>query len=137
MRRLGLPGRLVLGWYLATPVFAVLDLALGINLRASFLDGQPALRLAWYALALGCAAAVARWPERAGVIGLLESSASIALLVLGTGNAYLRSLDAALGETVVVAPPFSPADVANLVLSAGALIVSYIAAQARVSRDGF
>jgi hypothetical protein len=137
VRRLGLPGRVVLGWYLATPVFALLDLAFGINVRASFLDEQPALRLAWYALALGCAAAVTRWPARAGVIGLSESAASIALLVLGAGVAYLGALDAALGEPAVVAPPFSPADVANLVLSAGALIASYIAAQARVSRDGF
>lgn len=137
MSRVGLPGRMILAWYLATPIFALLDLAFGINVRASFLDGQPALRLAWYALALGCAAAVARWPARAGVIGLSESAASIALLVLGAGIAYLRALDGALGEPSVVAPPFSPADVANLVLSAGALIASYIAAQARVSRHGF
>lgn len=137
MKRLSAPARVVLAWYLATPVFAVLDLVFGVNVRLAFLDQQPALRMTWYALAVGCAAAVARWPARAGVIGLAESAASIALLVVGAGTAYLRALDAALAEPAVIAPPFSPADVANLILSAGVLIVSYIAAQARVSRDGY
>jgi hypothetical protein len=137
VKRLGAPGRAVFAWYLATPVFATLDLVFGVNVRLSFLEQQPALRIGWYAIAVGCAAAVARWPARAGMIGLSESAASMALLVVGAGTAYLRALDAALAEPAVIAPPFSPAEVTNLILSAGALIVSYIAAQARVSRDGY
>lgn len=134
--RLSRPARLVFGYYLATPVFALLDLGFGMNVRAAFLDGQPALKLAWYALGIACAAAIARWPGRAGVVGLAESGASIALLVIGTMTAYLRAVDAALAESAVEAP-FSPADAVNLVVSSAALLVSYIAAQMRASRQVF
>lgn len=130
------PARAVLVYYLATPAFAVLDLAFGINVRAAFLDGRPVLKLVWYALALVCAAAVARWPNRAGLVGLAESGASIALLVIGTMTAYLAAVDAAASESAAAGPPFRPADVVNLMVSSGALIVSYIAAQARASREG-
>lgn len=130
------PARLVFGYYLVTPFFALLDLGFGINVRAAFLDGQPVLKLAWYALALACALAMAHWPDHAGLVGLAESGASIALLVIGTMTAYLGTVDAALSESAVE-PPFSPADMVNLVVSSAALIVSYIAAQARVSRRGF
>ena len=137
-RRASLPGaaRLVFGYYLATPLFALLDFGFGINVRAAFLDGQPLLKVAWYALALVCALAMARWPGRAGLVGLAESGANIALLVIGTMTAYLGAVDAALSDSVME-PPFSPADAVNLVVSSGALIVSYIAAQARASREGF
>lgn len=134
--RLSGPARLVFGYYLATPLFALLDLGFGINVRAAFLDGQPVLKLAWYALAIACAAAMARWPGRAGLVGLAESGATIALLVIGTMTAYFGAVDAALTESTPDAP-FSPADTMNLVVSSAALIVSYIAAQARVSRGGF
>lgn len=133
-----LPGstRLVFGYYLATPLFALLDFAFGINVRAAFLDGQPVIKLAWYALAFACALVVARWPGRAGLVGLAESGANIALLVIGTMSAYLGAVDSALSESAME-PPLSPADAVNLVVSSAALIVSYIAAQARASREDF
>ena len=40
-------------------IVSLLDLGFGINVRAAFLDGQPVLKLAWYALAIACAAAMA------------------------------------------------------------------------------
>ncbi len=109
----------------------VLDLALGINLRTTFLDGAPALKVAYYAAALGCGAAIARWPARAELIGLLESGANIALLVLGVGLAYLRLVDAALADAPIP-PVFTTASALNLAVSALMLAASYLSATSRV-----
>lgn len=126
--------RLIAVYYLATPIFLVLDFALGFNVRTSFLDEAPLLKVLYYVLAFGCGAAVAKRPQQAGLIGLVESGANIALLVLGTGLTYLRMLDDAASETVASQAAFGPPEVINLVLSATILAVSYIAAGSRVSR---
>jgi hypothetical protein len=122
--------RLLLAYYLATPLFVVLDLVAGINLRTTFLDGAPALKAAYYAASLGCGAAIARWPARAALIGLLESGTNIGLLILGVGLAYLRVLDAALADTPLP-PVFTTASALNLALSAVVLGTSYVGAMSR------
>jgi hypothetical protein len=119
-------------YYLATPVFAMLDLALGLNLRVTFLGDAPALRLLYYGFAFGCGAAMAHWPGRTAIVGLIESGANIALLVIGVSLTYLRAVEQALSEVGPVAPPFGTPEIVNLVISALALSVSYIAAQARL-----
>jgi hypothetical protein len=131
LARPALAPRVLRAWYLATPLFAVLDLILGLNVRVTFLDSTVA-RLAYYAFAFGCGLAVLRWPRRAGLVGLLESSGNIVWLILGVGAQYLAALDAALAEDLARASVFSTAEVVNLLVSAAILIVSYIAAQARL-----
>ncbi|HEX7122600.1 MAG TPA: hypothetical protein VF178_09555 [Gemmatimonadaceae bacterium] len=49
----------------------------------------------------------------------------------------MGTLDATLAEHALPTTPFSPAAVLNLVISASSLIVSYLAAQARMSRALF
>ncbi len=124
-------GRALQAYYLATPLFAVLDFAAGINVRVAFLDGGWPLRLAYYAFAFVAGVAAARWPARAALVGLVESGANIALLVLGVGVRYLAAIDAAAADAGLPAPPFDQLEVVNLLLSAVVLAVSYIGAQAR------
>lgn len=123
--------RLLLGYYLATPLFVVLDLVAGINLRTTFFDGAPALKAAYYAASLGCGAAIVRWPTRAALVGLLESGANIGLLILGVGLAYLRVLDAALADGPLP-PVFTSASAMNLALSAVMLSTSHVGAMSRL-----
>jgi hypothetical protein len=127
--------RVLLAYYASTPLLLVLDLVFGVNLRTTFFDGTPWLRITYYALAFGCALAIAKWPTRAGLVGLVESGANIALLVLGVGISYLRVVDAALADQPLADSPLSVEGTLNLIISAGALAVSYIAAQARASRE--
>jgi hypothetical protein len=127
--------RLLLAYYASTPALLVLDLVFGLNLRTTFFDGAPWLRVAYYALAFFCAIAIARWPARAGLVGLVESGANISLLVLGVGLGYLRLVDATLAEQPLDDALFGMEETLNLIISAGALAVSYIAAQARASTE--
>lgn len=130
-----LPRRALLAYYATTPLFAALDLVLDVNLRVSFFDHAPKLRVAYYLLTGAGALLMARFPAHATLLGFVESLANIVLLIIGVFVAYLAAIDAALAEHALPATPFSPAAIANLMLSAGALLVSYLAAQARMSRQ--
>ncbi len=72
--------RLIRGYYLATPAFGVLDIVLGLDLRAAFLDGAGS-RMLWYALCTGLGLVAWRWPVSAPLIGVVESSVNFFLLI--------------------------------------------------------
>jgi hypothetical protein len=126
--------RAIQAYLLATPLFAILDLAGGINVRIAFLDGGLLLRVAYYAVAFGAGIAVTRWPARAPLVGLVESGVNVAWLILGVGIRYLDALDAAAAEYELPRAPFEGTEVLNLVVSATVLAVSYVAATARLGR---
>lgn len=121
-------------FYLATPAFALLDLAAGVNLRTTFLDDAPGLKLLYYASAFTCGLAVSRWPRRAALVGLLESGINVGWLAAGVVLRYLAALDAVLGETTAAAAPLTVPETLNLVVSAAVLMVSHVAAQAGLVR---
>lgn len=131
MRRPPTARRVLLAYYAATPVFALLDLAVGVNVRVTFFDATPALKLTYYLVAFACAGAIWRWPDHAARVGLVESGANIALLVLGVGLAYLRLLDAAGAEGPMPLSPLRGPEVINLVVSAAVLAFSYLMARSR------
>jgi hypothetical protein len=126
---------LVRAYYLATPLFLLLDLVGGVSVRVSFLDPSPTLKVAYYVVAFACGVAMTRWPQHAGRLGLVESGANIILVVLGVGISYLALMDAAEGPGLA-ASPFTNATAVNLVISATSAIASYIAAHARLSKRG-
>jgi hypothetical protein len=47
---------------------------------------------------------------------------------------YLSAVDSALADAVLPAAPFTTAGIVNLIVSAVVLIVSYVAAQARLGQ---
>jgi hypothetical protein len=124
--------RLVGWYYLATPLFAVLDYGWGLNVRVAFLSALPGARFAYYAIAWGCGAASWRWPDQAARIAAAESAANIALLALGVFASYLAVIDAAADGGPLPAY-FTPAATVNLGLSAGVLGASWLLAQARLA----
>ena len=75
------PRRVFELFYLATPAFAAMDLALGVPARAA---GIPSAgwRLAYYAMLMGCWWVCRFWPRGAPVVGLCESSVNLLLLLL-------------------------------------------------------
>lgn len=120
-------------YLLATPLFALLDFVLGANVRVTFLDGHPAMRGVYYAIALACGAIVYARPRLASIVGVAESGANIGLLIVGVYTAYWGMLDDAAGPGAI-ANPFTPRAVINLVISAAWGYASYIAATRRLAR---
>ncbi len=72
--------KLIRAYYLATPAFLVLDIALGMDMRAAFLDGTGS-RVFWYLLCTGLGLVAWRWPVSAPLIGVIESSVNFFLLI--------------------------------------------------------
>jgi hypothetical protein len=124
--------RLLQIYYLATPLFAALDLGWGINVRAVFLGDLPGLRLAYYLVAFACGIAVRRWPRQAAQMALVESGTNIALLVLGVGATYIAALDAAV-EGAPLPAALSGGGAMNLALSAAVLATAHLVNQARLA----
>ena len=131
----GAARRAIQAYYLATPLFAAMDLAGGVNLRTAFMDSGPAARLAYYAAAFAIGLAAARWPARAHIAAVVESGIDIGWLAIGVGTRYLAALEEAGAENTLPGAPFAGLEVANLLLSALVLAVGYIAAMARAGRN--
>lgn len=126
----GAAGRVVRGYYLASPLFAVVDFALGAPIRIAAL-ARPGWRLAYYAFALACGLLARRKPEWTPLIGMVESAFNLLLLVLSV-LVPIFTLPARIAEGAEVVLPFGPAELGNVVLSGGVLILSFYRQQSRV-----
>jgi hypothetical protein len=118
-------------YLLGTPVFALLDYVAGANIRVAFLDGHPALRAAYYVIAIACGVVVFARPRLASVVGVTESAANIAFLIIGVFVAYLGMLDDA-GGPGAIDNPFTERAIVNLVISAAWGYASYVSAVRRM-----
>ena len=117
---------LVRAVYWSTPLFVALDFIYGVSLRIPFLDAMPGVKLMYYGAELACAVAIAARPQWTAAIGLTESTANIALLIVSTWAAYLSVLESAGSPDLVIVNPFTPQAVASLAISALALAASHV-----------
>jgi hypothetical protein len=77
------------GYYAATAVFLVLDLAAGINVRLAFLEGMPGWRAAYYGFCFACLAGMIARPAAEALIGVVESAVTLTALII---SMMLRSM---------------------------------------------
>lgn len=110
------PARLTIAYYLATPFFLLLDLALGVNIRAAGLEQSPKVKYSYYALCILCGVATYFKPSLTSSVGLVESSVNILLLILGMMVPYYWLTSQAL-EDHFVRNPFTLEKVANFSIS--------------------
>lgn len=76
------PKNLVIAYYGATLVFALLDFLLDFNIRLAFLDAWPGWRALYYALCLGLFVLMLRWPAWVGYLATGETLLTLSLLIL-------------------------------------------------------
>ena len=109
--------RLVTIYYAATPLFALLDLGGGVNLRLVGLADHANLRVLYYLVCGACAVALWRRPRWTPAIGLVEGTVTITLLILGV-MVPIVTLPSTLetGDPSLVAASL-PEAVVNLLLS--------------------
>ena len=111
-------------FYVATPVFVVLDLLWGINIRIMVLDHLPTLKYVYYALCLGCGALTATRPSLTSVVGRSESALNLGLVCITIPVAYMRVLDSVVGGQDPT-NPFTPMFFVNLGLSTAVAFWAY------------
>lgn len=125
---------LLQAYYLATPLFAGLDLGMGLSVRSAGIDGV-APRLAYYAGAFLLGLVMAARPRAAPWLGMGESVLNLTLLMAAV-LVPVWSLAETMDATVVAD---LPSRVANLALSGAVLVYSFHRHQARAlgaSRPG-
>ena len=118
--------RFIRAYYWATPLFLLLDVGYGVDLRIPFLDALPGAKPAYYALGFVCAALVTARPRWTFLVGYTESSLNVGLLIVTTWSAYYSVLDSAASDGSLV-NPFTPERVVSLCFSALILAVSHLA----------
>ena len=103
----------VLRYYFnATPLFALADWLLGVNIRAVAFEGHPRRRAAYYAACVAGSIAL-RWrPEWAETLGLADSSLNIALLCVSILAPYYALADQ-IGAGQTPGTPYTPSFVIN------------------------
>ena len=116
-------GWIVRAYYWFAPAFVVLWLAFGIDVRFPFLDVLPGSRAALYGLQMACTVTLAYRPALAPLVGSIESSLTIGLLIVSTWMAYWGMYVDAYPE---IGNPFTPESVRSLVISATILSLSRI-----------
>jgi hypothetical protein len=82
-------GKILKTYYAATALFLVLDYGFGISVRATFLDGLPVAKAAYYGACLACLALMAWRPAWTPAIATVESLVVLVALILSMG---LRTL---------------------------------------------
>lgn len=120
--------RLLRIYYLATPVFFLIDLVFHAPVRAAFLSA-PEQRWAYYAFCLACGVTARARPTLTGPIAFSESCVNLLLLALSVLLPIWSLVDTI--ETTAGPPPFGPARFANFMLSAAILLLAFYRNQPR------
>lgn len=119
-------------YYLATPLFAVVDAVFAAPIRVAALEGSN-LRWLYYGFAFLCGFLCRRRPTWAGAVGMTESSVNLLLLMLAILLPIWDSLDrVAAGGTPRA--PFDEVGVTNFVVSGAVFLMAFYANQSRIRR---
>lgn len=115
--------RLIRLYYGLTPIFAVLDLAFGVSVRAA---GIPSAgwRAVYYAFAAGCWLVIRRFPKWTPAVGVGESAVNVFLLVFSVMGPIFALPAAAAGDGDLTFS-FGLPQMANLLLSGTILVLSF------------
>ena len=110
-------------YYLSTPIFAIMDIVWGINIWISFLDYFPFLKYAYYTIVFICGIYTYKYPQRADIVGILESNINIGILIVGFMSTYYN-LASTILENMTLDNPFTAKAVINFSLSGFIFLIS-------------
>ena len=106
--------RLLKLYYAATVVFLALDYGFGVNIRLAALDAFPGLRGAYYLVIFACLGLMLWRPAWATVIGVVESTVTLAALII---NLWLRTMGFTYDDSGTGVAPVTGAEIFNFLLS--------------------
>jgi hypothetical protein len=124
--------RIILAYYLATPLFLLVDLLWHAPLRVAFIQ-SGSTRLAYYAFCFVCGLVMWRKPLVAPLLGILESAVNFLLVLLSILLPLWSAVDAI--EAGAGLPEFGLARITNVMLAGGMLAAGFHARQAELMRS--
>ncbi len=124
--RIGDRYRLFQFYYLATPIFVLVDIIYGTNIRVAALEQYPVLKYLYYILCMGCAVATRAIPRLSAVVALIESSVNILLLILGVFIPYYQLIQQLMSnQTVVENKVITTEIMTNFMISGTIWVISF------------
>lgn len=115
-----MPERIISAYYWLTPAFWAADALFGWNVRAAALEGHPGWKVLYYLFCLGCGGLLWARPALSRLVGIVESSTNISLLVLGMVLPYLQLIES------IPNGDFRAADELTVTKSVGFLVAGLI-----------
>jgi len=112
--------RTISAYYLAAPLFLLLDLLLGWNIRTAALEGLPVLHYGYYPVCLGLGVVGWKRPSLEPLIAIGEGTLNLLTLFAGFFAAYFGALEAAAGGEFL--NPYSSGYLVNFALSGGIVV---------------
>lgn len=120
-------------YYLASPLFLLGHGLFGWSIRVQFLEGGGWLWM-YYGFCFAIGLAVRKWPRAGGLLGMLESSVNLLMLLLAVMVPVFRMGDAI--ENPDYTPPFSdPGAIPGFLVAGTALLVASGSTSARCVRE--
>ncbi len=115
--------KLLLWFYLATPLFLLLDSLLGWNIRIASLDNYPGWKMLYYLFCLCIGLLMWKWQILEPVLGMVEGGVNMLLLTLSVLLPYYEAIDAlSSGESVQT--PLDSFSIINYLVSGLFLLIS-------------
>jgi len=115
---------IIRAYYWATPVFLLLDLFFGIDVRVSAFIDKPVWRFAYYGFCFLCLGAIEWKPPIAHYVGLLESLTNVTILIFGMWMPLIVMDQQALNDQPIV-NPVTRLTIINFLLAGGIGISSF------------
>lgn len=119
--------RLIWAYYIAIPLFLIIELLSGISLRVPIFLTTP-LRCFYYGCCFGCGALCYLRPRATPVVALVESTINIFLIFLGFGTAMIKAAYL-VTEATTVPELFTPKGVVNFFTVGAVWIISFYHSQ--------
>ena len=115
--------KLLLWFYLITPVFFLLDSLFGWNIRISSLDNYPGWKMLYYLFLLCIGLLMWKWQILEPILGLIEGGVNMLLLTLSVLLPYYAAIDAiSSGQTIE--KPLDAFSIINYLVSGLFLFIS-------------
>ena len=125
----------VLKWiYLGTPVFLVLDLAFGWDIRVSFFDTHPGWKYGYYIFCFVIGFLMMKQPRLEPILGIIESGANILILSLSILVPYYAAIEA-ISSGEEFANPFNKYNFINYIFSGLIIMISMHVNQRKLSHN--
>lgn len=119
---------LLRAYYIATPLFLIIELLSGISLRVPIFLSMP-LRCFYYGCCFACGTVCYLRPRATPAVALIESSLNIGVVFIGFGAAMIKAAYL-VAETTTVPEVLTVKGVINFVVVGTVWIISFYHSQA-------
>jgi hypothetical protein len=119
------PQRFFLGYYLATPVFMLIDYVCGANVRAAGFEAYPILKYSYYAACFLGFFVIRAKPDIASFYVLGESTVSIVSLIVGFLTPMYALLDQIEVSGAGLSNPMTAERITNFIISGSVACLAF------------